>query len=273
MKLRSAISIILLAMLTYCGIPKAEYEKVVSENKKLQTDLDECINGADRIIAQIEKSYNTQDYKATKLNIALLSEKHPESPRNIEFKELLKKIAIIETELAQKREATIKDSIRLANLNNTGIWGIGNYVDEFGEPTKDGYITNLNYIKGYFSNTATQNSDLNVQFLISNSSNVSIQLYEYASNNPVKAYSAESYYVSIQDKDSKRYSFTATNYSDRLRFNESDSRQVHRILMKGGLIKFRIQEVETSTTNYQFEIEDASYYDNAYRLLLEKSKK
>lgn len=79
----------------------------------------------------------------------------------------------------------------MANLNNTGIWNIAYYVDDFGEPTKKGYIRNPSYIRGTFSNTATQNSDLNVRFLIDSATDVSIMLYEYAGNNPVKAYSSD----------------------------------------------------------------------------------
>ena len=64
------------------------------------------------------------------------------------------------------KEAEEKEQIRLANLNNTGVWSVNYYVDEFGERTKQGYITNSLSIKGAFSNTATQDSRLNVDFLI-----------------------------------------------------------------------------------------------------------
>lgn len=265
--------IILFIILNSCGIPRSDYDKLLTENEKLKTELDDCKNDADKLIALIDKSYQEKDYQTAKQNINLLNIKHPESPKNVEYRELLKDIEQKELEIAQKKATEEKEIIRLANLNNTGIWRIGHYVDEFGEPTKQGYITNTDYIKGAFSNTATQNSDLNVNFLISNSADISIQLYEYANNNPVKAYSTELYHVYIQDKDGKRVTLTATNRSDRLRFDQSGSRQVHSILLKGGLIKFRIEEVETSTTQYQFNIQNADYYDNAYRLRTEAKNK
>ena len=146
---------------------------------------------------------------------------------------------------------------------------MGFYVDEFGEPTKDGYISNSSYIQGLFSNTATQDSDLNVKFLISDKNDISIQLYEYAGNNPVKAYSATSYLVLIQDSNGERLKLRATNYGDRLAFNKSESIKVHKALMNGGEIQFRITEVETPTTQYGFSIANANYYDNAYRKLKE----
>jgi hypothetical protein len=162
-----------------------------------------------------------------------------------------------------------KERIRLENLNNTGMWTVGYYVDDFGEATKQGYIRNTNLISGTFSNTATQNSDLNAKFLISNSSDISIMLYEYAGNNPIKAYSSTSYQILIQDKDGKRLKLTATNYSDRLSFDKTASRQVHTLLMKGGTIKFKIYEIDTPTTEYDFTIQNADWYDNAYKKLKE----
>ncbi len=141
------------------------------------------------------------------------------------------------------------------------------YVDDFGEPTKQGYIRNTNLISGTFSNTATQNSDLNVKILITNSSDINIMLYEYAKDNPVKAYSSDSYQVLIQDKDGNRLKLIATNYSDRLNFDKSASRQVHNILMKGGTVKFKIYEIDTPTTQYDFTIDNADFYENAYAKL------
>ena len=253
-----------------CGIPKSEYDKLLAENNQLKMDLEECKNGAEKIIAIIEKAYAEKNYSLAKENIQLLSEKHPESPKNQDYKQLLIKIESVEQEEAKQREIKAKEAQRLANLNNLGMWSVRYYVDEFGEPTKKGYVTNSSSISGSFSNTATEGSELNVDFLISTASDISIQLYEYAGNNPVKAYSDEEYRVSIQDKDGKRYSLIAINTSDRLRFDASSSWQVHSILLKGGAIKFRIVEVETTTTQYNFTIQNADYYDNAYKKLTNK---
>ena len=269
--------IVLMAIVSSCGVPQSDYDKLQTqkeqlktENERLLTELDDCKNGAEKIVAEVEKAYSEKKYAIARQKINLLSEKHPEDPKNQEFKSLLKKIEKEELIEKKKKEAEEKERIRLANINNTGMWSVRHYVDEFGEPTKEGYITNTSTIKGQFSNTATQDSRLNVDFLITNSSKISIQLYEYAGNNPVKAYSADSYRVLIQDKDGKRYKLTATNYSDRLTFNKSSSRKVHGILMKGGMIKFKIVEIDTPTTEYDFTISNADWYDNAYRKLTGK---
>jgi hypothetical protein len=94
-------------------------------------------------------------------------------------------------------------------------------------------------------------------------------LYEYARNNPVKAISSDSYVVLVQDKDGTRLSLRATNYSDRLSLKNSDANKLHTALMKGGAIKFRITDVETPTTEYEFTIQNADWYDNAYAKLID----
>jgi hypothetical protein len=278
MKLNTIIySIFLMAILSSCGVPQEDFDKLqnekkelLKENERLLTELEECNYGAEKIIAEVEKAYSEKKYTIARQNINMLYEKHPESPKNSEFKNLLEKIEKEELVERKKKEAEEKERIRLVNINNTGIWSVSHYVDDFGEPTKEGYIRNTSFISGLFSNTATQNSDLNVKLLISNSSDISIMLYEYAGNNPVKAYSAESYRVLIQDKDGKRYKLTATNYSDRLSFSKSTSIKVHGILMEGGMIKFKIIETDTPTTEYDFTISNADWYDNAYRKLVGK---
>lgn len=267
--LRVTIGLLVLLIVTSCGVPQSEYDKLQSENESLIAELDECQNGADKIIARVKKAYDEKDYSEAKENINKLYERHPESPMNEEFKNLLAVIEKEEIKEQKRKEAARKERIRLENLNNTGMWSVLYYVDEFGEPTQNGYIRNTSYIGGTFSNTATQNSDLNVRFLISNASDISIQLYEYGGNNPVKAYSSERYRILIQDKDGKRYTLGATNYSDRLSFDNEASRQVHSILMKGGTIKFRIYESDTPTTEYDFTIPKADWYENAFKKLQE----
>lgn len=150
------------------------------------------------------------------------------------------------------------------------MWSVNFYVDDFGEPTKTGYITNTSRIRGVFSNSATQDSKLDVRFLISNSSDISIKLFEYAGNNPVKGYSRDNYKILMQDKDGKRYTLYAKNYSDRLSCDSSDSKKIHKALMKGGNIKFRIVDVNRPTTEYSFSTGNAEWYNNAYRKLSKK---
>ena len=258
-----------IALILQSCVSKSQYEELKEENEKLKAELEECKFGAERIIAAVEKAYNEKNYSLARENIDLLYSKHPESPKNAEFKILLTTIEKKELEEKQRKETEEKERIRLANLNNTGIWNVQYYVDEFGEPSKQGYITNTLLIRGTFSNTATQDSELDVRFLITNSSDISIKLFEYAGNNPVKAYSPESYTVLVQDKDGNRLKLTAVNYSDRLSFDKTASRKIHNALMKGSTLIFRITENDTPTTQYNFTIRNSDWYENAYRKLKE----
>ena len=63
-------------------------------------------------------------------------------------------------------------------------WSIGFYVDEFDKPTGEKYV--WGHTNGVFSNSATTNSDLYVTFII-DKKNVSIKLYKYGRNHPVKS--------------------------------------------------------------------------------------
>lgn len=264
----------------FACVSKSDFEKLQAQNELLKTNLEECQNGAEKIIAIVNKAYSEKDYVLAKDNIKKLNDKHPESPKNKEFAVLLKTINEEELaankikeaeELAAKEKKAIeeKERIRLENINNTGMWAVSYYVDDFGAPTKQAYIYNKNDLFGTFSNTATQDSELKVAFLISSANKISIQLYEYAGNNPVKAYSSDSYRVLVQDKDGVRLKLSAVNYSERLTLNSTDSKQLHNALMKGGTLKFRIVEIDTPTTQYEFEIRNADWYENAYTKLKE----
>lgn len=262
-------ALILCSLLTACGVDQADFDQANSEIASLKRDLDECQNGADKLIAQIDQAYQKKDYPTTKEKIKQLNARHPESPKNAEYRELLKEIDSLEAIEKERKAAEEKEAKRKANFNNTGMWKLDYYVDDFGDPTKDGYITNKNMINGSFSNTATQDSRLNVRFLISDSSRISILLYEYARNNPVKSYSYDSYTVLVKDAEGNRSKFRAANTSDRLVLIKADSKKLHQILKAGGKTVFRITEDDSPTTIYEFEIRNAEYYDNAYRKLIE----
>jgi len=158
----------------------------------------------------------------------------------------------------------IKENELLAikERNDKGIWNVKHYVDEFGEATKEGYIQAN--IKGSFSNSATNNSKLNITFLITDSNDLDFQLYEYAGNNPVKSYGSDKYNVSIKDQEGKVHKLVATNYSDRLSFGKKHSKILHNIFLKGGLVKFSLYDINTPSSKYRFDIENAAKYEKAY---------
>ena len=156
------------------------------------------------------------------------------------------------------------------DLKNTGMWIIKSFVDEFKDKTDSKYLTTKERISGKFSNSATQNSKLAVSILIQKGENddsspiISMFLYEYAGNNPVKVYSKESYTILVKDKNNEKTTLYASNYSDRLTLDMANSLKLHNILKLGGKVKFLIKEDKNSITNYSFEIKNSKYYLNAY---------
>ncbi len=286
MQIKFIIAVIVsVIFLVGCGVSQEDYDKLNSKYQKLLTDnnellkeVDELKNGEAKIIGKIEKAKEEKNYSEAISSINKLYEKFPESSKNKEYQELAKLLNIeIQKEkelLAKKqqeeqkqREAEEKERYRLANLNNTGMWKLKYYVDDFGESTKEALITNSELIKGLFSNTATTNSNLNVKFLIDNELSISIKLFEYGGNNPVKAYSSQDYTIYIQDKDGQRFKLNAYNSSDRLTMLPSDSLILHNALIKGGTIKFKIIDNRISSTEYSFIIDNADWYSNAFELL------
>ena len=111
--------IVLMAIVSSCGVPQSDYDKLQTqkeqlktENERLLTELDDCKNGAEKIVAEVEKAYSEKKYAIARQKINLLSEKHPEDPKNQEFKSLLKKIEKEELIEKKKKEAEEKERIR-----------------------------------------------------------------------------------------------------------------------------------------------------------------
>jgi len=116
--------------------------------------------------------------------------------KEIEDKHSTKFYSDIVAEQLSTYEPLCKEELRKAEeekrmrkeLTKTGDWSKGYYVDEFGDRTKQGFITQS--VKGSFSNSATQNSDLKVKIYINNA-DISkgdpwFRFYEYAGTNPIK---------------------------------------------------------------------------------------
>jgi hypothetical protein len=212
------------------------------------------------LINTIELDFEKRNYDEVKKYVSFLAKEYPNSSKNIDFKILIQHIQ--DEEKADKERHA--ERARLADLSNTGMWSNGFYVDSFGERTKNGYIANTNMIKGVFSNTATTNSKLNVDFIIGSSNDISIKLFEYAGNNPVKSSYSILYSIKVQDKDGDRVTLHGFNSSDRIKLEKKDAKKLHNIFLKGGNVKFRIVNVDTKTTTYAFDIKNTNRYANAH---------
>lgn len=174
-----------------------------------------------------------------------------------------------EQERFKKLEQERLEQEKVEKMNYTWIWAIWNYVDDFWDKTWETYITNNQTIKWTFSNTATQDSILNIDLLINDEKNINIMLYEYAWNNPIKSYWTDWYTINVRDKDWNKYNFRAKNTSDRLIITKLINTDLwavdlHKILLKWWEIKFVITK-DDFPSEYKFTIQNADWYDNIYR--------
>jgi hypothetical protein len=255
-----------LLFLTSC-VSKSSYTELENKCKslteeltKLKAQIDELENGEERIVNLAKNSFDDGKYQLANKYIKQLNEKHPESKEIAYFKKIQPTIDKKLEEELEKIEKLRQDSIKLANINNLGDWQIGYYVDDFGERT-DEYFVSM-YLFGTFSNSATTNSELKVRFMIDKNSS-RIQLYEYASDHPLKGEGTIEF--KIRDKDNKEYEIRAFN-SDygNTTVNDEDDKKLRKILLSGGSIKF-IAEADRfgSPSIYKFTIKNADWFENA----------
>jgi len=151
--------------------------------------------------------------------------------------------------------------IQILDLKNKkfGIWQTHYYVDDFGEPTKKGYV--YTRTSGVFSNSATTNSDLGVEFVIDKNS-IRIQLYEYNSNHPIKGEG----YINFKARrsDGKEIEFRAYNNDHGYIIVLSGDKELINFLDKGGSIKFIATTTKSRIiSEYKFTLSDPSYLKEA----------
>ena len=185
----------------------------------------------------------------------------------------------------QKKATTEDGKIVILNENGTwqyqqveqksndkgslGGWEINYFVDDFGDPTSNGYITTDKYIFGKFSNSATTNSELKVNFLI-DIDNVSIKLYEYGGRTEVKGSISPIDYKLLIKHNGERVNteFILRNYSNRANMKETQMNEFLDLLKQGGQFQFVLDERgKYSNGTYKFKIDDASGFDNAWNQL------
>ncbi len=153
----------------------------------------------------------------------------------------------------------------------TGIWGIRHYVDAWGDPTDQKYLTNDYWIRGTFSNSATEDSALNVSLLI-DKDDIAIMLYEYAGKNPIKAHYDTDYTIKIKDKSGKTYTIFAREYAggDRLFAKSQQDYDIFiEALKQKGKLKFVIER-DGCLDKYSFVIDDTFGFETAYKRLLSR---
>lgn len=160
------------------------------------------------------------------------------------------------------------DNEEAETTQDTGIWVVKAYVDEFNLPTDEKYIVNSVPFNGTFRNSATSNSELNAYLFYTRAQNydiLSVELWEYGRyhvNNPFSQ--SRKYNVTVMDKDGYKSSVEGVMYSDSYDLYFLDEQPVLDALKKGGTVRFSITEKENSLTKYVITIEDAAGFSSVY---------
>ncbi|MBQ6842484.1 MAG: hypothetical protein IJO80_04595, partial [Firmicutes bacterium] len=141
----------------------------------------------------------------------------------------------------------------------SSLWDIYYYVDDFNQPTEDGYICNSTYFIGTFCNSATTDSGLFVEVVV-DEVDVAFFLYEYGSylvKNSSSSY-VDDYNITMRTADGTDHYLTGTLYcgGDRIYVDDDYIDDVIAALNQEGnaMTYFYIENAERPTTNYLFTV-------------------
>lgn len=170
--MKKVLFIVASFLMVACGVKKSEYNKIVAQRDSLLVAIDSLIkendelqNGEERLMNYIKLYNENKDFISASEKLNKLKQYHKESPLLTKhqkmFSEIERKAQLIADSIAKAK----RDSIKLASINELGQWHIGDFVNDFDEPTGDHFVYSEFY--GTFSNSATASSRLRVyvQFL------------------------------------------------------------------------------------------------------------
>lgn len=145
---------------------------------------------------------------------------------------------------------------------NLGMFERGYYVDEFRQPTAEGYVATRQLISGTFSNSATTDALLNAE-IVADETDVAFFLYEYGRyqvKNP-SSYYVDEYQIIIKTSDGTKHTVTGTVYcgGDRVLVDSKYVQNVLDILKSGKRISVYIAEKNNGTTSYLFEVSTSNF--------------
>lgn len=163
------------------------------------------------------------------------------------------------TDPAEANEPEDEEPVKL------GRWVIDYYVDNFQQPTEDKFIANrTGPFVGTFSNSATQNSLLNVLVVV-DADDLSFALYEYGGDNRVKNSSSrydDAYNITMRLADGTEYSMSGTMYcgGDRVYVDDAYYDTVIEAFSQPDTnVAFYIEKADRTVTNYLFTVETSNF--------------
>lgn len=144
----------------------------------------------------------------------------------------------------------------VASADSGDSWKIGNYTDEFGDDTGEGYA----YIEldGTFSNSATSKSEL-AAGIIADAQYIFFNLLEYGSHTPTSYVNDGIYTINVKDGDGFVHSFIGgiVEGTGRILLDTRSNKEMRIILDAGGVIKFSISN---GGSKYNFTINNATNF-------------
>lgn len=153
-----------------------------------------------------------------------------------------------------------------ASLADSGnLWQIGHYVDEFNEVTGEefAYID----LTGTFSNSATTNSELVVRIIV-DFNDVEFYLLEYGNYKLTSLFNDPTYTIRIKDGSDILHTFTGilSKSTSRIILDTQYRDEMLDVLNAGGKIRFAITDDNSSSTKYNFVINNANNFENRWKV-------
>ena len=237
-------------------------DSLMVANQTLIEENDELLNGEKRLIDYIELHNRNNDVLKSYDFIVKLRSKHPESDYIAKHEQLLIAIENEAQIILDSIQKVKQDSIRRANIHELGIWKIGEYVDDFGEPTGEKFL--YANVSGVFSNSATARDILGVKVKVFNDGSIGLYYDEYNDG----TYENEKIRnIKIVNKEARKVYeslWDARNPDDCLFDNDEssprESMTLEEVLTKEGEYEFYINL--KYNTKYQFII-NSNYLENA----------
>jgi len=149
-------------------------DSLKSENVCLLKENEELLNGEERLTNQYRLNVSRGNYILAEENYHNLVKYHPGAISIEKLKESIDDVldkAQLQRDSIQK---AIKDSVKIANINELGEWKIGYFVDDFKELTGKCFV--YQKIIGTFSNSATASRALLVTIQIYKDSRNDIEI-------------------------------------------------------------------------------------------------
>lgn len=255
--------IVLSTLMCGCGISETKYNKVISQRdslqlevNKLKQDVDVLKNGEERLMNFIRLHKDNCEYVKAFDNLNNLKKYHPESPLFKEYEALFSDIEKKATIIIDSITKAERDSIKLASINDLGVWKIGNYVNDFDEPTGEHFVYSEFY--GTFSNSATAGSTLRIYVNVTEYG-VSFRFDEYDNGTFEEIEYCNSAKV-VNKKLRSVYKFESSYCYNWFSDENGNSISIDSILMKEGIYEFYYRL--KYGTIYSFKI-DSQYLNNA----------